>query len=68
LNHVVPLGERHLRLLVSEYVAHYHVERPHQSLGNEPVVASAVMHGQAGKVIRRQRLGGMLNHYECSAA
>jgi hypothetical protein len=40
LNHVIPLGERHLRLLVSEYVAHYHVDRPHQSLGNELVVAA----------------------------
>jgi transposase InsO family protein len=29
LNHVVPLGECHVRLLVSEYVAHYHFERPH---------------------------------------
>jgi hypothetical protein len=34
LNHVVPLGELHLRLLVSEYVAHYHAERHHEGLDN----------------------------------
>jgi putative transposase len=26
-NHVVPLGERHLRVRVTEYVGHYHLER-----------------------------------------
>ena len=34
LTRVVPLGERHLRLLVREYVTHYHRERNHQGLGN----------------------------------
>jgi hypothetical protein len=32
LSHVVPLGECHLRLLVSEFVEHYHGERTHQGL------------------------------------
>jgi len=30
---VIPLGERHLRQVVSEYVAHDHRERSHQRLG-----------------------------------
>ena len=34
LNRVVPLGEEHLRLLVREYVEHYHHERNHQGLDN----------------------------------
>jgi putative transposase len=29
LEHIVPLGERHLRTVVGEYVAHYHGERNH---------------------------------------
>jgi hypothetical protein len=38
LNHIVPLGERHLRTLVTEHAEHYHFERPHQALGNDPLV------------------------------
>lgn len=32
LNRVVPLGERHLRLILHEYATHYHRERNHQGL------------------------------------
>jgi len=35
LSRVIPLGERHLRWVVGEYVEHYHLERNHQGLGNE---------------------------------
>ena len=35
LNRVIPLGERHLRRTLAEFVAHYHGERNHQGLGNE---------------------------------
>ena len=31
----------HLDLLVNEYVAHYHAERPHQSLDNKPLDGSS---------------------------
>ena len=32
-------GTRHLDHLNAEYLAHYHEERPHQSLDNEPITA-----------------------------
>ena len=35
LDYFIPIGERHLNHLVSEMVAHYHTERPHQSLDND---------------------------------
>ena len=35
LDRVIPLGERHFRHTVSEYIAHYHRERNHQGLANE---------------------------------
>ena len=35
LNRVIPLGERHLRRTLADFVAHYHHERNHQGLGNE---------------------------------
>jgi hypothetical protein len=34
LRHIIPLGERHLRAVVREFVEHYRAERNHQGLGN----------------------------------
>ena len=33
LDRVIPLGERHLRRTIAEFVAHYHGERNHQGIG-----------------------------------
>jgi transposase InsO family protein len=33
LDWLIPLGERHLRQILTEWVAHYHRGRPHTSLG-----------------------------------
>jgi putative transposase len=65
LSRVIPLGERHLRLLVSEYVAHYNLERNHQGLGNRLIRASlaASANDGGGVVRRRERLGGLLSFY-----
>jgi putative transposase len=68
LNHVVPLGERHLRMLVTEFVEHYHVERTHQALSNALIVERAATANDNGRVRRRKRLGGMLNFYHRAAA
>jgi putative transposase len=35
LDRVLPLGERHFRQTLADFVAHYHGERNHQGLGNE---------------------------------
>ena len=67
LDRVIPLGEAHLRELVREYVAHYHAERPHQGLGGRLVAATSEPSGR-GPLARRQRLGGVLNHYYREAA
>ena len=67
LDRFVPLSERHLRTAITEYVVHYHTERNHQGLGNElltPLPASA---NDAGPIVSRERLGGILNYY-CRAA
>jgi hypothetical protein len=34
LRHIIPLGERHLRTVVRDFVEHYHAERNHQGLDN----------------------------------
>jgi putative transposase len=66
LNRVVPLGERHLRTILREFVTHYHRERNHQGLANALIDSPA--HPATGPVRRRQRLGGVLNYYYRSAA
>ena len=63
---LVPIGERHLRAVVREYVEHYHHERNHQGLDN--VIPLPL--GQTGKgaIRRHERLGGVLRHYRRDAA
>ena len=35
LDRLIPIGERHFRRAISEYVAHYHRERNHQGIANQ---------------------------------
>ncbi len=63
LNQVVPLGERHFRQTVADFVAHDHHERPYQGLGNELLERRRPCQAR-GRVRRRPRLGGLLNYYE----
>ena len=62
LNRVIPLGERHFRWTVAEFVAHYHNERNHQGLGND-LIDSLQQQPPSGLVRRKQRLGGILSFY-----
>jgi len=66
LSRVVPLGERHLRWVVSEYVKHYHLERNHQGLGNDLIEPCGEI--GRGRVACRERLGGLLRYYYRMAA
>ncbi len=77
LDHFIAFGERHLDYLVSQYVAHYHLERPHQSLGNEPILKMPPIDKPpdqdgasiaAGPIQCQTRLGGLLKHYYRDAA
>ena len=68
LNRVIPLGERHLRMLVTEYLAHYHGERNHQGLDNRLIDGPPANQNAGGPVHCRQRLGGLLNFYYREAA
>jgi len=65
LDRMIPLGERHFRRAVTEFVENYHRERNHQGLENA-LIDGAVL-GAGGRVHRQSRLGGLLNFYTRAA-
>jgi transposase InsO family protein len=66
LDRIIPIGERHFRRALTEFVAHYHHERNHQGLGN--VLIDGDPERKTGRRIRCcHRLGGLLNYYERAA-
>jgi transposase InsO family protein len=66
IDRLIPLGDRHFRRAITDFVAHYHLERNHQGLDNR-LITAAPMAKAAGRVRRRSRLGGLLNYYERAA-
>jgi putative transposase len=73
LDHFIVLGEAHLNYLVEEFVAHFHEERPHQGLDNKLIMpAKPPPEDQSipslRQIVCRERLGGLLKHYERRAA
>jgi hypothetical protein len=57
LNKLILLGGGHLRSAVREFVGHYHIERPHQGLGNELITPANNNAEPIGTVQCRERLG-----------
>ena len=72
LNHFIVFGEQHFDYLVTEYVEHYHTERPHQARGNAPLTGDWLEPDgdppDATSIESRSRLGGVLKHYKRVAA
>ena len=66
LNRMIPVGERHFRRALTEFVDHYPRERNHQGLAKALNAAPPAL-GRGGRVHRRRRLGGLLNYYERAA-
>jgi transposase InsO family protein len=66
LDRLIPLGERHFRRAVTEYVEHYHSERNHQGLDIHLISGPPVIQ-TTRRVQRRWRLGGLLNFYQRAA-
>jgi hypothetical protein len=57
-----------LRRALRSFGKHYHQERNHQGLGNALIMPRPVSDRRDGPVVRRPRLGGLLNFYERAAA
>ena len=67
LNRMIFFSEVQLHCAIKEYVAHYHLERNHQGVGNELLKGSAAANSD-GDVVCHERLGGMLKYYSREAA
>jgi len=65
LDHVIVLGEAHLRRLLREYVAYHHEDRTHCGLGKQTPMRRAVQGkpSAAANVIALPRLGDLHHRY-----
>jgi hypothetical protein len=68
LDQFIIFGTGHFDHVCKEYVEHYHTERPHQAMGNAPLIAPSSPAPGDRKVVCRERLGGVLRHYYREAA
>ena len=62
LDRMVFFGEKSPRRAPRNFVEHYHLERNHQGVGNEFLVADETNQSN-GTIRRRERLGGLLSFY-----
>ncbi len=72
LDYLIPINERHLRVILKEFVCHYNRGRPHSALGPgipDPIQASVRSSGHRHKLRKRYRvdktpiLGGLHHNY-----
>lgn len=61
-------GEKSLHAATLRYIDHYHAERNHQGVGNEPLIPDNEVNRTTGEVACRERLGGLLRYYYRKAA
>ena len=67
IDRMILFGEESLRRCLREYGAHFHGERPHQSLGNDLIERGQRGDSPTGEVVETERLGGLLRSYQRAA-
>ncbi len=68
LDHVIVMGERHLRRVLTDYFCYHHRWRTHQSLEMDSPDPRKVQRIERGSVVEIEHLGGLHHHYERVAA
>jgi hypothetical protein len=69
LSRLILFGERPLWHVLTEYIAHYHSERPHQGKSNMVLMPVPTPRSRRTGPLRcRERLGGLLKYYNDEAA
>jgi putative transposase len=71
-NRILIAGERHLRVVLDRYAAHYNHHRPHQARDLRPPdrdenFPAAITGPAMAGICRRRVLGGLINEYERAA-
>ena len=61
VDHMIVLGEAHLRRILTKYAAHYNELRTHWSLSKDTPIHRAIQH--AGNIVSTPILGGLHHHY-----
>ena len=67
LDHILILGEGHLRQVLAEFASHYNEHRPHQSLRQEPPRPPGRAVDIGARIERTQLLGGLISEYRRAA-
>jgi transposase InsO family protein len=68
LNHLLVLGERHLRRILARYFAYYHQTRTHLSLGKDAPDVRPVELPETGRIVQIPEVGGLHHRYARRAA
>ena len=68
LDHMIILGERHLKRVLSSYLAYYHGARTHLSLAKDAPDGREVQSIEKGRVVELMQVGGLHHLYKRKAA
>jgi putative transposase len=68
LNHVIVLGERHLRWTLKRYLRYYSDSRTHLSLEKDPPNPRPIQTLETGRIVQVPQVGGLHHRYERCAA
>jgi putative transposase len=68
LNHLLILGEQHLREVLAEYARHYNRHRPHQGLQQRPPLHRAAhVTDVIARIEHKRIVGGLISEYRTAA-
>jgi len=68
LNHVIVLGPRHLKRILTRYVDYYNGVRTHLSLSKDAPDRRPVQTASCGRIVELRRVGGLHHQYMRVAA
>jgi transposase InsO family protein len=68
LDHVIVLGPRHLKWILSRYVNYYNEVRTHLSLYKDSPDRRPTQYATSGRIVELKKVGGLHHHYMREAA
>ena len=68
LDHVIVLGEAHLRKILQSYFEYYHGSRTHLGLGKDTPEPRTIQPPEMGEIVKLSQVGGLQHRYDRGAA